>query len=262
LSDRGVFRYSNLHTGAYIGYNFNGLLGMDIGVYYQRSSAFYALMYDHEVDFLSKVSAPMYLDIPILIRYFYDLPESSFSIVPSIGISVLTHFSGVGLYGSDEGDFEFTSLAGLTNADVNSSGGRTGSFGYLLRTGIGIEYDIPIRFPLTATCNLNYSQGLRNIDQILITTSISENPETSVIKYDGSGWMASLGLRIPILLGKDNRKCGAMPRIRYKCSCKRHKEGSNSWKIIVSSTLTKFREVLPQWQIASCNRPPAIILTH
>ena len=30
-------------------------LGVDIGVNYQRSSTFYALMYDHEVDFVTKV---------------------------------------------------------------------------------------------------------------------------------------------------------------------------------------------------------------
>jgi hypothetical protein len=62
-----------------------------------------------------------------------------------------------------------------------------------------------------ATSNITYSHGFRRIDQLEIGTSIIETPEISNITYYGSGWMASLGVKMPILLGKDNCKCAAMP---------------------------------------------------
>lgn len=213
LSGKGIFRYSNLHTGAYIGYTFNGISGIDIGAYYQRSSSFYSIMYDHEVDFVTKVEAPMFLEIPVMFRYYYDLFDHKVFLMPSIGMSVLTHFSGQN-YNSGSGAFEYTSLSGAASATSSFSSSRIARFGYTLRAGLGVEYDLPIKFPLAATFNILYSHGLRIIDQIEVTNTLSETPPVSTVNYDGSGWTASFGVRIPILLGKDNRKCGAMPRIR------------------------------------------------
>lgn len=213
VSGKGIFRYSNLHTGAYVGYTFNGITGVDIGAYYQRSSTFYSIMYDHEVDFVTEVRAPMFLEFPVMFRYFYDLFDHKVFLMPSIGISVLTHFAGQN-YNSGNGAFEYASLAGPASATSSFSSSRIARFGYTVRAGLGVEYDLPIKFPLAATFNLLYSHGLRNIDQIEVTNTVSETPAINTINYDGSGWTASLGVRVPILLGKDNRKCGAMPRIR------------------------------------------------
>jgi hypothetical protein len=172
-------------------------------------------MYDHEDDFVSKVAAPFYLDIPIMFKYFYDLQDIKLSLVPSFGVSVLTHFAGVGnAYGNDGGTFNYSTLSGTADANVSSSGSRLANFGFLVHAGLGVEYDIPVNLPLTATFKVIYSHGLRNIDQLAIDTSIPETPSTSTITSNGNGWKAMLGIRYPILLGKDNRKCGAMPRIR------------------------------------------------
>ncbi len=61
MEGRGMFRYANMHTGAYIGYMVTDEVGIDVGALYQQSSMFYAIMYDHEVDFVVKVPAPLYL---------------------------------------------------------------------------------------------------------------------------------------------------------------------------------------------------------
>ncbi len=89
--------------------------------------------------------------------------------------------------------------------------GRSSRIGLMLKAGIGGEYQLPIKFPLFATVSLEYSHGLKEIDEIQVSTSINETPTTSTIKYLGAGWNLSAGFRIPILLGKDNRKCGALP---------------------------------------------------
>lgn len=210
ITGKGIFRYSNLHTGIYVGFMFKNNIGFDLGTYYQRSSLFFSLMYDHEVDFVTRTKAPMYLEFPIRFRYFYDVYKGRVHIVPTLGISVLTHFSA-GDYSSGSDDFSYSSLTGIASGSVNFSGTRTGRIGLMLKAGIGGEYRIPIQFPLFATASLEYNHGLKEIDEIQVSTSLSETPIISTIKYIGSGWNFSIGVRIPIILGKDNRKCGAVP---------------------------------------------------
>jgi len=48
LSGKGIFRYSNLHTGLFFGYMFNSTTALDIGAYFQRSSNHFSFMFDHE----------------------------------------------------------------------------------------------------------------------------------------------------------------------------------------------------------------------
>ncbi len=72
-------------------------LGVDLGVNYQRSNTFYSLMYDHEVDFVEKTGAPLYLEVPLRFRYFYDVYQERIFAVVYGGASLLTHFSSGGL---------------------------------------------------------------------------------------------------------------------------------------------------------------------
>jgi hypothetical protein len=206
IEKKGVFRYSNLHTGLYFGYMFNTNTGLDIGAYFQRSSNHFSLMYDHEVDFVSKTRAPFFLEVPIMFRYFYHLYDEVLLLVPTMGISVMTHFSGEG-YNSGNAAFDY----GDNGQTLNYSASRVSRFGYQVKAGMGIEYKIPIKRTLYATSNVTYSHGLKQIDLLVINTSLNETPSNSQIGYSGSGWKATFGLRMPILLGKDNRKCGAVP---------------------------------------------------
>ena len=167
-------------------------------------------MYDHEVDFVTKIRAPLYLEFPIKFRYFYDVYKGKVIIVPRLGISILTHLSA-GNYGAGSDAFEYSTVSGIANGTVNYSGLRSSRIGLMLKAGLGGEYRLPIKFPLFATVSLEYSHGLKEIDEIQVTTSINETPNISTIKYLGSGWNLSAGIRIPILLGKENRKCGAEP---------------------------------------------------
>jgi hypothetical protein len=210
IKGKGLFRYSNLNAGASVGYMFRENAGVEIGGYYQRSATYVSLMYDHEADLNYRERAPMFLELPVMIRYFLHFEKSRISLVPSAGISVITHFSGSN-YSTGSGTFEYSGISGATNGTVDIAAGRTGRIGFAMKAGLGVDYPIPISFPLFATLNISRSRGFLDLDSIAVTTSIAENPETSLINHNGSGWYASLGVRLPIILGKENRRCGAMP---------------------------------------------------
>ncbi len=210
MEDRGLFRYANLHTGIYAGYMITDELGVDLGAYYQRSSTHYALMYDHEVDFVSKESAPFYLEIPIRFRYFYDVYKGKIHYVIYGGASLLAQFSS-GIYNEGSAAFTYHAPASLDPVNANTSYSAYGahSFAPMLRLGTGVEYRLPIRFPLLATLYLNYMQGFMDVGQIDVTNTLPEAPPVSGITYQGSGWSVDLGVKIPFRLG--GAQCGQLP---------------------------------------------------
>jgi hypothetical protein len=211
--DGVIFSYTNLHTGIYAGYMFNSVTGIDIGAYYQRSSLFHSIMYDHETDYTETRSAPMFLDIPVMFRYYYNMYDNRLFLVPSLGATVLTHFSGPG-YATGKAAFTYQTLSGTADGTTTYVAGRPVRLGYTARAALGVEYDIPTSFPLLLTWNLTYSHGFRDLEVIEVTTSQSEMPAVSTVTYNGTGWMTSIGVRLPFSLDKDSRKCGALPRMR------------------------------------------------
>ena len=210
LEERGLFRYANLHTGIYAGYMLSNELGIDIGAIYQRSSTFYAVMYDHEVDFVVKESAPLYLEIPVRLRYFYNVYKNKVHVAIYGGMSLLTHFSS-GIYKQGSGDFSYLPPWGATPVPASTSYAASGvnKFAPVIRLGTGLEYTLPLEFPLIATLYLNYMHGLMDTGQIEITGSIPETPAITTIAYRGSGWSLDLGVKIPFRFG--GGKCGELP---------------------------------------------------
>jgi len=209
MEDRGIFRYSNMHTGIYAGYMLTNELGVDIGAIYQRSSTHYALMYDHEVDFVTSMSAPLYLEIPLRFRYFYDVYKGKIHAVVYGGASLLAQFSS-GIYNEGGADFTYTP-PGLTETSASTSYSAYGDhkFAPVLRLGAGVEYKLPIEFPLIATFYVNYMQGYMDVGQIDVTNTLPEAPALSNVTYQGSGWSVDLGVKIPFRLG--GAQCGHLP---------------------------------------------------
>ena len=210
MTDRGIFRYSNMHTGIYAGYMLTNELGVDIGAIYQRSSTHYALMYDHEVDFVTTMSAPLYLEIPLRFRYFYNVYKGKIHAVIYGGASLLTQFSS-GIYNEGTADFTYTPppLTDPVNASTSYSAYGDHKFAPVIRLGTGIEYKLPIEFPLIATLYVNYMQGYMDVGQIDVTNTLDETPQISRITYKGSGWSVDLGVKIPFRLG--GAHCGQLP---------------------------------------------------
>jgi len=202
MDHRGVFRYSNMHTGLFFGYMLTGSTGIDIGANFQRSSSFFALMYDHEVDLVNKERAPFYLEFPVSLRYFYNVYKKKVYIVPRMGASMIMHFAGADYL---SGSLPFT--YGNSAETVQYNAGRTARFGYIVHAGISAEYKIPIVFTSYAFVQTTYYHGLRDMDQIELVTSLNETPAVNTVTYRGSGWNTSIGIRIPILGG--NKNCGA-----------------------------------------------------
>lgn len=211
MSDRGIFKYANLHAGGYVGYMLSGDLGIDIGVNYQRSSTFYALMYDHEVDFVVKAPAPIFLEVPVRIRYFYDVYKGKLHYVVYGGASLLTHFSS-GVYNQGGGDFTYNAPPSNTPASASTtfSASRSARFRPILRIGNGVEYALPMDFPLIATLYVNYMHGFMSTDEVIVTNTIPETLPQSSLSYNGSGWSLDLGVKIPFRFG-ERGKCGKLP---------------------------------------------------
>jgi len=211
MTDKGILRFANLNTGIYAGYMLTGDIGVDVGVYYQRSSTFYAIMYDHEVDYVTKVPAPMYLEFPVRIRYFYNLYKEKVHWVVNGGFSLLTHFSG-SASNQGTGSFDYYSPASSSQQSATTAytALRSSPILPVLRLGTGVEYRIPMNFPLLATLYVNYRQGFIKADQIEVSSSLPETPAISTISYDGSGWSVDLGVKVPFRLGA-NAKCGTLP---------------------------------------------------
>jgi hypothetical protein len=185
-------------------------LGIDIGAYYQRSSTFYAIMYDHETDFTTREPAPLYLEFPVRLRYFYNVYKEKIYLVFTGGASILAHFSK-SIYNQGTAPFTYNSPA--TSAPVSASTTYEASgvkkIAPLIRLGTGMEYRLPTKFPLIATLYLNYMQGYMDLEQIRVSNTITETPVPSTIAYKGSGWSADLGIKIPFRLG--GAICGQLP---------------------------------------------------
>jgi hypothetical protein len=205
MEERGLFRYANLYTGIYAGYMLSDELGLDLGVSYQGSNSFYAVMYDHEVDFAGKSSAPMYLDVPLRLRYYYNAWKGKLFAVVYGGGSLLTHFSG-GSYAGPAGSITYTDPVSQSErtGDVSALAERQGRVRLLLRMGFGTEYRLPTKFPLFTTLYLNYHKGFRAMEQVLVSTPVEEIPEATPLVYGGSGWLLDIGVRIP--MGFDDRQ--------------------------------------------------------
>jgi hypothetical protein len=211
MDDRGFFQYANLHTGIYAGYMITDDLGFDIGANYQRSSTFYAIMYDHEVDFTTRMPAPLYLEFPLRFRYFYNVYKEKIYLAFYGGASLLTHFSRE-VYNQGAADFTYTSptTSEPTTATTTFEASGVRSVAPLLRLGTGVEYKLPIDFPLIATLYVNYMQGYMDMGQIEITNTLTETPPVSSVTYDGSGWSVDIGIKVPFRFG-DGGKCGQLP---------------------------------------------------
>ncbi|MEZ5071909.1 MAG: hypothetical protein R2751_13355 [Bacteroidales bacterium] len=201
MNDRGLFRYANLHTGLYAGYMFNDNLGLDLGAIYQRSSTFYALMFDHADNLVYKTAAPLYLEIPLRLRYRHKVHNHLYASLYG-GASVLTHFS-TGTYGTGDLPFTYTDPVGGSPATAGSShaGTRTRQFSPVLRLGAGVEYELPLDLPLIATCHVVYLNGFLPTDDLVVTTTALAT-ESNSISYNGSGWSLDVGVRLPLRFGK------------------------------------------------------------
>lgn len=206
LDGRGLFRYANLHTGIYAGYMLTNDLGVDIGVNYQSSSTFYALMYDHEVDYVIKTTAPMFLEFPVRIRYFYNVYKEKIHYVVYGGASLLTNFT-TGIYNQGGGDFSYVSPqnGAPVNATTSYDASRSSKLIPIMRIGTGVEYSLPTEFPLIATLYVNYMHGFASTDEIHISNSVGESPSLSTVSYNGSGWSLDLGIKVPFRFGKGSR---------------------------------------------------------
>ena len=124
---------------------------------------------------------------------------------------MLTHFARE-VYNQGTGDFTYYSptTSAPVNATTSYTASRSSPLLPVIRLGAGVEYKLPMEFPLIATLYVNYMQGFIQADHIEVSNSIPEIPTLNTISYDGSGWSVDLGVKIPFRLGA-NAQCGKLP---------------------------------------------------
>ena len=212
MQGRGLFSHANLHTGIYAGYMLAAEMGIDLGINYQQSSTFYALMFDHQVDFTGKTSAPMYLEIPLRFRYFHNLHKQELFAVFYGGGSLLTQFSS-GAYEGPGGDFSYTepSIQDTRTANVSSQAERPSHFRPLLRLGTGLEYLLPVGLPMYVTAYINYMQGFMAAERVEVSAELAGGPTPGTLEYHGSGWSFDVGIKIPMSFD-DRQNCVRLTR--------------------------------------------------
>jgi hypothetical protein len=211
MENRGLFRYANFHGGLYVGYMLTDELGVDVGANYQRSSNFFTVMVDHEDDLVAKLPAPMFLELPVRLRYIYNLWKEELYVAVYGGASLLTHFAS-GVYNQSAGSFIYFPPASTApeEATVEFYGSRPSRLRPLLRLGTGVEYRLPLGIPLYATLYVNYMQGFISAEDITITSSLPEVPGETRISYNGSGWSVDLGVKLPLRF-KQGAICVPLP---------------------------------------------------
>ena len=145
----------------------------------------------------------MYLELPLRVRYFYDIYKGRIHLAVNGGASLLTQFSS-GIHAQGGGDFTYLDPESGSPLDASTTfeASRIANIRPLLRMGAGVEYGLPMQFPLIATFYVNYLQGFLSTEQINITNTVPETPATSVISYGGSGWSLDIGLKIPLSFGE------------------------------------------------------------
>lgn len=204
MEGKGLFRYANFHGGGYLGYMVAEELGIDVGAYYQRSSNFFTIMVDHEDDLVVKNPAPLFLELPLRVRYFYNLYREELHLAVYGGASLLTHLAS-GSYNESAGSFLYTDPASGTPVEgtVQFFGSRPSRLRPVLRLGGGLEYRLPLGLPLTATLYVNYMHGFVSAEELTLTTSLPEVPGESRVSYNGGGWSIDLGIKLPLRFGKE-----------------------------------------------------------
>ncbi len=127
------------------------------------------------------------------------------------GVSLLTQFSS-GSYARGSGSFSYQDPATGIPLDATTSydATRLAILTPIMRLGTGVEYALPMEFPLIATLYVNYMNGFLSAEQIAVTNSVPEAPSVSGITYNGSGWSVDIGVKVPFRFG-EKVKCGTLP---------------------------------------------------
>ncbi|HKK63898.1 MAG TPA: hypothetical protein VJ951_15135 [Bacteroidales bacterium] len=203
------FLFANLNTGIHAGIMFENNFGIDVGGAYQRSSSAFTLSYDQDNEVVVKSKAPLFIEVPLNIRYFYKIYKTDFTLVPAIGGSLLTHLSN-GAYEGGSGEFAWNSVSGASTENYTFTGERTTFFGVATHLSMAVEYALPMKFPLNIYAGVIGKFGYRTIDELTVDSSVDISGNDNVITYDGSGWQVTIGARIPFTPG--NNRCGTEQR--------------------------------------------------
>lgn len=191
--DEVTFRYnSNTIHGIKLGYNFTDNLGIETGFISQSfQNSFH--IYDKGTPISGGgfwTSGTGFYNIPLKFKYYYSLFDNKLFVVPSAGISYLTHFVDIG---------EYDSMSGLTMNEQNEIIEEDNTTAYRLRKnsmqfnlGLSVEYALNKKYRLTLS--QNYTKGFVNMNKVHVENKYNGVLRTGDIFYDGTGMEFKIGV--------------------------------------------------------------------
>lgn len=178
----------------YLGYQFENKLILESGVQYQNAEIEHTLMHRREDDYLSSsVSVgkkPIYLYVPVNVKYSINTEIENFKLVPYVGLTLVNNLSEQGVY-----DTEYiTDVATNDTAAVIVSEGISKT-GLLINLGLGLEYDFK---HFSVSMSGNYSGGLNTLNQSTLYLASSTDMNDGKLLYKGSKFYFAFGIKVPI----------------------------------------------------------------
>ncbi len=191
--------WNDIALGLYGGYRLFSGFWLETGIYTQRFTNDYLI--EDNGSFVDgggfRYSGTGFMRIPLQIKYRFSPGKGRFALAASLGGSVLTHTQGTGVYAED--DSWGISDDGIHPADTSRyylTAYRLKKATFLMNAGIGAEYSL---FPrLILTLYGNYFQGFSDINRLHVIRENDGGNYEGNIYYNGSGFMLSAGIRIPL----------------------------------------------------------------
>ncbi len=193
--------FSENNFGLIVGYKFKKKFAIETGFFKQNFMNEYQV---NRADTLSSgygfmSSSYGFFHVPILAKYHLSSPNGRFSLVPTVGLTLITHALGTGEYDKrveDYGQFiDNEYIPGDTLAIATAY--RTSNIGLAATVKLGAEFFVTKRVALFA--DLYYNIGFYDINQLKINTFMDNKPEfTGDIMYKGTAYGLEIGLKIPL----------------------------------------------------------------
>jgi hypothetical protein len=187
--------------GLYVGRTIYKNLNIEFGINYQMFSDRYTVVEDGIMTTAGCYGSSVeFIIFPLNAYFYFNLPNSRFSIGPHLGLSFTTtlhdekYTSNVTL-----ADMHLSNNFGICNADTNTTFTARPANNYclLLNAGIGFEYKILKRFIITI--NTNYSVGFDEIHRfVFLWKRENDNNINGTLSYKGTHYYIVCGIKIPI----------------------------------------------------------------
>lgn len=193
-----AYEFNGLDNGflasLYLGYQFENKLTLESGLQYQNATIDHTLMHrredTHQSSFVASDKKPVYLYVPVNVKYRFDTDVENFKLVPYIGLTLVNNLSEQGIYETQY----ITDVATNDTAAVIVSEGISKT-GLLINLGLALEYEFK---HFSVSMSGNYTGGLNTLNQSTLYLANSTDMNDGKLMYKGSKFYVAFGVKVPI----------------------------------------------------------------